>query len=163
MGVNYTLSDGYTTLLQVLFVCVCEILICMLSRNGLGNQTLPPNHPQYEAMRTRLLYILQNAAECEGMCNDSLFPAHSNPVDMPSRGHSEDGDSGIARSGMHTFRKFYKVRTSLMQSCHNVNVPVNSPFLFSSISEQFIGHSPTLTWFLLQQWLCQQLPAAMAP
>ncbi|XP_067260540.1 folliculin-interacting protein 2 isoform X3 [Chanodichthys erythropterus] len=24
--------------------------------------------------------------------------AHSNPVDMPSRGHSEDGDSGIARS-----------------------------------------------------------------
>ncbi len=22
---------------------------------------------------------------------------------MPSRGHSEDGDSGIARSGMHTF------------------------------------------------------------
>uniref|UniRef100_A0A8C2EIH0 Si:ch211-42i9.8 n=1 Tax=Cyprinus carpio TaxID=7962 RepID=A0A8C2EIH0_CYPCA len=31
-------------------------------------------------------------------CNDSVFPAHSNPVDMPSRGHSEDGDSGIARS-----------------------------------------------------------------
>ncbi len=32
-----------------------------------------------------------------------FFLAHSNPVDMPSRGHSEDGDSGIARSGMHTF------------------------------------------------------------
>uniref|UniRef100_A0A8C1XME2 Si:ch211-42i9.8 n=1 Tax=Cyprinus carpio TaxID=7962 RepID=A0A8C1XME2_CYPCA len=33
--------------------------------------------------------------------NDSIFIyflAHSNPVDMPSRGHSEDGDSGIARS-----------------------------------------------------------------
>ncbi|XP_050964221.1 folliculin-interacting protein 2 isoform X4 [Labeo rohita] len=28
----------------------------------------------------------------------SFFAAHSNPVDMPSRGHSEDGDSGIARS-----------------------------------------------------------------
>ncbi|KTG44633.1 hypothetical protein cypCar_00002859 [Cyprinus carpio] len=27
-----------------------------------------------------------------------FFLAHSNPVDMPSRGHSEDGDSGIARS-----------------------------------------------------------------
>lgn len=48
------------------------------------------------------------------MCNDSLFPAHSNPVDMPSRGHSEDGDSGIARSGMHAH--IYKVRTSLMHS-----------------------------------------------
>ncbi|XP_022522276.2 folliculin-interacting protein 2 isoform X4 [Astyanax mexicanus] len=28
----------------------------------------------------------------------SFFAAHSNPVDMPGRGHSEDGDSGIARS-----------------------------------------------------------------
>ncbi|XP_051983281.1 folliculin-interacting protein 2-like isoform X3 [Xyrauchen texanus] len=28
----------------------------------------------------------------------SFFAAHSNPVDMPSRGHCEDGDSGIARS-----------------------------------------------------------------
>lgn len=67
MGVNYTLSDGYTTLLQVLFVCVCEILICMLSRNGLGNQTLPPNHPQYEAMRTRFFTFFRmqlNVREC---------------------------------------------------------------------------------------------------
>uniref|UniRef100_A0A673KCI7 Folliculin-interacting protein 2-like n=1 Tax=Sinocyclocheilus rhinocerous TaxID=307959 RepID=A0A673KCI7_9TELE len=43
-----------------------------------------------------LLYVLQNAAKCEGVM--TVFPAHSNPVDMPSRGHSEDGDSGIARS-----------------------------------------------------------------
>ncbi|XP_048855697.1 folliculin-interacting protein 2 isoform X3 [Brienomyrus brachyistius] len=28
----------------------------------------------------------------------SFFAAHSTPVDMPSRGHNEDGDSGIARS-----------------------------------------------------------------
>ncbi|XP_051994069.1 folliculin-interacting protein 2-like isoform X2 [Xyrauchen texanus] len=28
----------------------------------------------------------------------SFFAAHSNPVDMPSRGHCEDGDSGIART-----------------------------------------------------------------
>uniref|UniRef100_A0A672S745 Folliculin-interacting protein 2-like n=1 Tax=Sinocyclocheilus grahami TaxID=75366 RepID=A0A672S745_SINGR len=27
-----------------------------------------------------------------------ILISHSNPVDMPSRGHSEDGDSGIARS-----------------------------------------------------------------
>lgn len=44
------------------YLCVCEILICMLSRNGLGNPTLPPNHPQYEAMRT--LQMQLNVREC---------------------------------------------------------------------------------------------------
>uniref|UniRef100_A0A8C1MW36 Si:ch211-42i9.8 n=1 Tax=Cyprinus carpio TaxID=7962 RepID=A0A8C1MW36_CYPCA len=44
-----------------------------------------------------LIFAHQKPSE-QPRCNDSVFPAHSNPVDMPSRGHSEDGDSGIARS-----------------------------------------------------------------
>uniref|UniRef100_A0A9J7YTZ4 Folliculin interacting protein 2 n=1 Tax=Cyprinus carpio carpio TaxID=630221 RepID=A0A9J7YTZ4_CYPCA len=46
-----------------------------------------------------LLNVFQNVVKCEGvMTLFFFFLAHSNPVDMPSRGHSEDGDSGIARS-----------------------------------------------------------------
>ncbi|TRY90351.1 hypothetical protein DNTS_023632, partial [Danionella cerebrum] len=43
---------------------------------------------------------LQDSFEsmCQTFPSHSSSMAHSNPVDMPSRGHSEDGDSGIARS-----------------------------------------------------------------
>uniref|UniRef100_A0A8C2BXY0 Si:ch211-42i9.8 n=1 Tax=Cyprinus carpio TaxID=7962 RepID=A0A8C2BXY0_CYPCA len=39
-----------------------------------------------------------SSAICCYMSLFSISHSHSNPVDMPSRGHSEDGDSGIARS-----------------------------------------------------------------
>ncbi|XP_077060576.1 folliculin-interacting protein 2 isoform X4 [Siphateles boraxobius] len=41
---------------------------------------------------------LQDSFESMSQTFHSSSIAHSNPVDMPSRGHSEDGDSGIARS-----------------------------------------------------------------
>uniref|UniRef100_W5MN43 Folliculin interacting protein 2 n=1 Tax=Lepisosteus oculatus TaxID=7918 RepID=W5MN43_LEPOC len=47
---------------------------------------------------SRLLSSTPDAAPFRLIRSASFFAAHSTPVDMPSRGHNEDRDSGIARS-----------------------------------------------------------------
>ncbi|XP_016421263.1 folliculin-interacting protein 2-like [Sinocyclocheilus rhinocerous] len=56
------------------------------------SQTFPSHTSSIGVCRVRSAPLLCLARSA------SFFAAHSNPVDMPSRGHSEDGDSGIARS-----------------------------------------------------------------
>ncbi|KAL4640386.1 folliculin-interacting protein 2 isoform X3 [Arapaima gigas] len=52
--------------------------------NSIGSRLHPPCAPDAGPLR-----LVRSA---------SFFAAHSTPVDMPSRGHNEDRDSGIARS-----------------------------------------------------------------
>ncbi|KAJ8247391.1 hypothetical protein GJAV_G00245840 [Gymnothorax javanicus] len=71
------------------------------SQSGLGSQGssigaaplyragVPTGHPHAPPAPPAPLRLIRSA---------SFFAAHSTPVDMPSRGHSEDRDSGIARS-----------------------------------------------------------------
>ncbi|XP_034288743.1 folliculin-interacting protein 2 isoform X1 [Pantherophis guttatus] len=69
-----------------------------LHPNGLGQYqngsilgVLPPGS-------NMLLYSIPEGGPFWLIRSASFFAAHSTPVDMPSRGQNEDGDSGIARS-----------------------------------------------------------------
>ncbi|XP_056628209.1 folliculin-interacting protein 2 isoform X2 [Triplophysa dalaica] len=70
--------SGSTNTLQDSFESMSQTLPSHTSSIGVGRAASYP-----------LLCLVRSA---------SFFAAHSNPVDMPSRGQSEDGDSGIARS-----------------------------------------------------------------
>uniref|UniRef100_A0A803J9Y0 UDENN FNIP1/2-type domain-containing protein n=1 Tax=Xenopus tropicalis TaxID=8364 RepID=A0A803J9Y0_XENTR len=68
------------------------------NQNGQGSVQNNSNLGVLQMCGSKLLPAMFEARPLRLIRSASFFAAHSTPVDMPSRGHSEDKDSGIARS-----------------------------------------------------------------
>ncbi|XP_038648237.1 folliculin-interacting protein 2-like isoform X2 [Scyliorhinus canicula] len=67
-------------------------------QNGNNNSRAGCNLGRLLVCGSKLLLCPTDPGPLQLIRSASFFAAHSTPVDMPSRGQSEDGDSGIARS-----------------------------------------------------------------
>uniref|UniRef100_UPI00398ECF33 folliculin-interacting protein 2-like isoform X2 n=1 Tax=Pristiophorus japonicus TaxID=55135 RepID=UPI00398ECF33 len=68
------------------------------SQNGGSNYRAGNNLGRLLICGSKLLLCPTDPGPLQLIRSASFFAAHSTPVDMPSRGQNEDGDSGIARS-----------------------------------------------------------------
>ncbi|XP_059500768.1 folliculin-interacting protein 2-like isoform X3 [Stegostoma tigrinum] len=94
-------SVGSSNMLQDSFECINQentVGKPCPSQDGISNSRIASNLGHLLVCGSKLLLCPTEPGPLQLIQSASFFAAHSTPVDMPSRGQNEDGDSGIARS-----------------------------------------------------------------
>ncbi|XP_072440356.1 folliculin-interacting protein 2-like isoform X2 [Chiloscyllium punctatum] len=94
-------AGGSSNMLQDSFECISQENTLgkpCPSQDGISNTHIASNLGRLLVCGSKLLLCPTEPGPLHLIRSASFFAAHSTPVDMPSRGQNEDGDSGIARS-----------------------------------------------------------------